>query len=145
MVPPDVHTHDDVVDEELARKKRELEQLNELIARKRAIAAMEPKVAEMKREVEKTCFDYDHGRIALADLKPTTDYKPVPVKSILKKRTDGITGLLFPIKVFSNEFIHYRKDCFFVKVFNIVLWYTLSGCIKVGWWLCYWSFIHCYT
>ncbi|XP_068457966.1 uncharacterized protein si:dkeyp-121d4.3 isoform X2 [Clinocottus analis] len=64
-----------VVDDELARKKRELEELNDMIAYKKSLVDMDPG--------QRTCIDYDHGRIAV----PLTEYKPV--RSILKKRPDG--------------------------------------------------------
>ncbi|XP_054455849.1 uncharacterized protein si:dkeyp-121d4.3 isoform X2 [Anoplopoma fimbria] len=64
-----------VVDDELARKKRELEELNDMIAYKKSLVDIDPG--------QRTCIDYDHGRIAV----PLTEYKPV--RSILKKRPDG--------------------------------------------------------
>lgn len=65
------------VDDELARKKRELEELNEMIAFKKSL--MDPRGPEPR---QRTCIDYDHGRIAnpLAEL--------APVRSILKKRPE---------------------------------------------------------
>ncbi|XP_037638022.1 uncharacterized protein si:dkeyp-121d4.3 isoform X2 [Sebastes umbrosus] len=62
-----------VVDDELARKKRELDELNDMIAYKKSL--VDPR--------QRTCIDYDHGRIAV----PLTEYKPV--RSILKKRPEG--------------------------------------------------------
>uniref|UniRef100_A0A8C2YWZ2 U1-type domain-containing protein n=1 Tax=Cyclopterus lumpus TaxID=8103 RepID=A0A8C2YWZ2_CYCLU len=64
-----------IVDDELARKKRELEELNDMIAYKKSLVDIDPG--------QRTCIDYDHGRIAV----PLTEYKPV--RSILKKRPDG--------------------------------------------------------
>ncbi|XP_076598707.1 uncharacterized protein LOC143327925 isoform X2 [Chaetodon auriga] len=64
-----------VVDDELARKKRELEELNEMIAYKKSLVDVDPG--------QRTCIDYDHGRIAV----PLTEYRPV--RSILKKRPEG--------------------------------------------------------
>ncbi|KAM6922319.1 uncharacterized protein PEZ65_010742 isoform 1-T1 [Lycodopsis pacificus] len=63
-----------VVDDELVRKKRELEELNDMIAYKKSLVDIDPG--------QRTCIDYDHGRIAV----PLTEYKPV--RSILKKRPD---------------------------------------------------------
>ncbi|XP_042357606.1 serine/arginine repetitive matrix protein 2-like [Plectropomus leopardus] len=62
-----------VMDDELARKKRELEELNDMIAYKKSL--VDPG--------QRTCIDYDHGRITV----PLTEYKPV--RSILKKRSEG--------------------------------------------------------
>ncbi|KAM9808410.1 uncharacterized protein si:dkeyp-121d4.3 isoform X1 [Syngnathus typhle] len=65
------------VDDELARKKRELEELNDMIAFKKSLMAVrgpEPR--------QRTCIDYDHGRIA----NPLADF--IPVRSILKKRQE---------------------------------------------------------
>uniref|UniRef100_A0AAX7SSI3 Cold shock domain-containing protein n=1 Tax=Astatotilapia calliptera TaxID=8154 RepID=A0AAX7SSI3_ASTCA len=67
-----------IVDDELARKKRELEELNEMIAYKKSL--VDPRGLEPG---QRTCIDYDHGRIAV----PLAEYKPV--RSILKKRPDG--------------------------------------------------------
>nr|XP_040035294.1 uncharacterized protein si:dkeyp-121d4.3 isoform X1 [Gasterosteus aculeatus aculeatus] len=71
-----------VVDDELARKKRELEELNDMIAYKKSLVDMDPG--------QRTCIDYDHGRIAV----PLTEYKPV--RSILKKRPEGPDYLHVP-------------------------------------------------
>lgn len=48
------------MDDELARKKRELEELNEMIRYKKAIA--DPRAVDPG---QRTCIDYDHGRIAV--------------------------------------------------------------------------------
>lgn len=64
----------EVVEDELARKKRELEELNEMIAYKKSLVDRDPG--------HRTCIDYDHGRIAI----PLAEYKPV--RSILKNRLD---------------------------------------------------------
>ncbi|XP_051506980.1 uncharacterized protein LOC127413691 isoform X2 [Myxocyprinus asiaticus] len=79
----------DNVGDELLRKRRELMELNELIARKKAIVAMEQNVKKIEPEVEidnergiKT-FDYQHvhrDTMWMPDLKP--------VKSILKKQSE---------------------------------------------------------
>ncbi|XP_053292014.1 uncharacterized protein si:dkeyp-121d4.3 isoform X1 [Pleuronectes platessa] len=69
-----------VVDDELARKKRELEELNEMIAYKKSLVEIDPSGLEPG---QRTCIDYDHGRIAM----PLAEYKPV--RSILKKRPEG--------------------------------------------------------
>ncbi|KAM8852641.1 uncharacterized protein znf318 [Synchiropus picturatus] len=64
-----------VVDDELVRKKRELEELNEMIAYKKSLvdfSGPEPG--------HKTCIDYDHGRVAV----PLTEYKQV--RPILRRR-----------------------------------------------------------
>lgn len=92
----------DRMNDELERKKRELEELNELIYRKRAIVAMEkhggvPNFFSEVKPREKTCFDYNHGMAELPPQpKPPTDIKP---KCILKKRSDHVAGPLFPIQV----------------------------------------------
>lgn len=66
------------MDDELARKKRELEELNEMIAYKKSL--VDPRGLDPG---QRTCIDYDHGRIAI----PLAEYKPV--RSILKKRPEG--------------------------------------------------------
>lgn len=68
------------MDDELARKKRELEELNEMIAYKKSLVEVDPRGLDPG---QRTCIDYDHGRIAV----PLTEYKPV--RSILKKRPEG--------------------------------------------------------
>ncbi|XP_043111777.1 uncharacterized protein LOC122356783 [Puntigrus tetrazona] len=76
----------DDVEEELLRKRRELMELNELIARKKAIVAMEQNAKKIEPEDGKsgvTTFDYEHvhrENIWMPDLKP--------VKSILKKQSE---------------------------------------------------------
>ncbi|XP_064788313.1 uncharacterized protein si:dkeyp-121d4.3 isoform X3 [Oncorhynchus masou masou] len=91
----------DRMNDELERKKRELEELNELIYRKRAIVAMEkhggvPNFFSEVKPMEETCFDYNHGMAELlTQPKPPTDIKP---KSILKKRSDHVAGPLFPMQ-----------------------------------------------
>lgn len=93
------------MDEELAWKKRELEELNEMIARRKAMVAMESRGGMMDmRPMEKTCIDYDHGRIAV----PITEYKPM--KSILKKHTENVSGPLFPIKPEPHDHDQYRYN-----------------------------------
>ncbi|XP_030012040.1 serine/arginine repetitive matrix protein 1 isoform X2 [Sphaeramia orbicularis] len=67
-----------LMDDELARKKRELEELNEMIAYKKSL--VDPRGMDPG---QRTCIDYDHGRIAI----PLTEYQPV--RSILKKRPEG--------------------------------------------------------
>ncbi|XP_054874839.1 uncharacterized protein si:dkeyp-121d4.3 isoform X2 [Amphiprion ocellaris] len=74
-----------VMDDELARKKRELEELNEMIAYKKSL--VDPRGPDPG---QRTCIDYDHGRIAV----PLTEYKPV--RSILKKRPEGPEYLHHP-------------------------------------------------
>ncbi|XP_016099202.1 uncharacterized protein [Sinocyclocheilus grahami] len=75
--------------EELLRKRRELMELNELIARKKAIVAMEQNAKQIEPEDGKsgvTTFDYQHvhhENIWMPDLKP--------VKSILKKQSEPHT------------------------------------------------------
>ncbi|KAG5266277.1 hypothetical protein AALO_G00229180 [Alosa alosa] len=86
-----------IVDEELARKKRELEELNELIARKRAIVALEQKKrAPVIDPKEQTGWS---SQALLADKKEIPKWLPpssldrnqdvklptTPIKSILKK------------------------------------------------------------
>uniref|UniRef100_A0A8C6P116 Uncharacterized LOC107376715 n=1 Tax=Nothobranchius furzeri TaxID=105023 RepID=A0A8C6P116_NOTFU len=77
LTPP--HRQGGVVDSELARKKRELEELNEMIAYKKSLVDLDPRALEPGK---RTCIDYDHGRITM----PLTEYKPV--RSILKKRPE---------------------------------------------------------
>lgn len=69
------------MDDELARKKRELEELNEMIAYRKSLVDIDPRGLDPGR---RTCIDYDHGRITV----PLTEYKPV--RSILKKRPEGL-------------------------------------------------------
>uniref|UniRef100_A0A672NFV4 Uncharacterized LOC107564218 n=1 Tax=Sinocyclocheilus grahami TaxID=75366 RepID=A0A672NFV4_SINGR len=79
----------DSVEDELLRKRRELMELNELIARKKAIVAMEHNAKKIEPEDGKsgvTTFDYEHvhrENIWMPDLKP--------VKSILKKQSEPHT------------------------------------------------------
>ncbi|XP_073690348.1 uncharacterized protein [Garra rufa] len=76
----------DNVDNELSRKRKELMELNELIARKKAIVAMEQNAKKIEPEDGKsgvTTFDYEHvhrENVWMPDLKP--------VKSILKKQSE---------------------------------------------------------
>lgn len=56
------------MDDELARKKRELEELNEMIAYKKAM--VEPRVMEPG---QRTCIDYNHGKIAV----PMKEFQPL--------------------------------------------------------------------
>ncbi|XP_077103010.1 uncharacterized protein LOC143753955 isoform X1 [Siphateles boraxobius] len=80
------------VDDELLKKKRELMELNEMIARKKAIVAMEQNAKKIEPELEidgksgVTTFDYQHvhrENMWMPDLKP--------VKSILKKQSEPHT------------------------------------------------------
>ncbi|XP_051504489.1 uncharacterized protein LOC127412291 isoform X2 [Myxocyprinus asiaticus] len=80
---------EDSVREEFLRKRRELMELKELIAHKKAIVAMEQNVKKIEPEVEIdiergiTTFDYQHvhwENMWMPDLKP--------VKSILKKQSE---------------------------------------------------------
>lgn len=89
----------EIEDHELARKKRQLEELSECIARKRAIMAMELKAKTIcdGSEIKKK---YDFGSCS-DDLDITMtnkhtwqfDIKPdlQPKKSILKKRSESVT------------------------------------------------------
>ncbi|KAE8280919.1 hypothetical protein D5F01_LYC21488 [Larimichthys crocea] len=70
-----------VMDDELARKKRELEELNEMIAYKKSLVDVDPG--------QRTCIDYNHGRITV----PLTEYKPV--RSTLKKQPEGHLSHLY--------------------------------------------------
>lgn len=63
------------MEDELARKKQELDELNEMIAYKKSLVDRDPG--------QSTCIDYDHGRIAV----PLAEFKPV--RSILKNRPEG--------------------------------------------------------
>lgn len=84
-----------VVDDELARKKRELEELNEMIAYKKSLVDIDPRGLDPG---QRTCIDYDHGRIAV----PLTEYKPV--RSILKKRADGGEYLQRPPQPYDDPY-----------------------------------------
>lgn len=87
---------DETEDEEIARKKRQIEELSESIARKRAIAAMEQKVKvisdgpDIKKEYNLCSDDLEIS----APTKNTwqLDIKPdiQPKKSILKKRSEPL-------------------------------------------------------
>lgn len=63
------------VEDELERKKRELRELDEMIAYKKSLVDRDPG--------QRTSFDYDHGRISV----PMAEYKPV--RSILKNRSES--------------------------------------------------------
>ncbi|XP_061083922.1 uncharacterized protein si:dkeyp-121d4.3 isoform X2 [Conger conger] len=78
---------ENILDEELSRKKRELEELEEHIARKRAIMAMAQKGLALKGQAKKE--DSESGYFPPPQ-EPTSADKPAakPMKSILKKRTE---------------------------------------------------------
>ncbi|KAG7462581.1 hypothetical protein MATL_G00186270 [Megalops atlanticus] len=93
--------HNDILDDELVRKKRELELLEEQIARKRAIIAMEqkgltPKVHPKEEQDYDSHLPTDNGyyrcRLPLESGHdtPLKDVRPAPgpIKSILKKRAE---------------------------------------------------------
>lgn len=63
------------MEDELERKKRELQELDEIIAYKKSLVDRDPG--------QRTSFDYDHGRITV----PLAEYKPV--RSILKNRAES--------------------------------------------------------
>uniref|UniRef100_A0A665WZP0 Uncharacterized protein n=1 Tax=Echeneis naucrates TaxID=173247 RepID=A0A665WZP0_ECHNA len=84
-----------VVDDELARKKRELEELNEMIAYKKSLVDIDPRALDSG---QRTCIDYNHGRIAI----PLTEYKPV--RSILKKRPEGPEYHHLPPQPYDNPY-----------------------------------------
>lgn len=73
MTPPPKRVG--AVEDELERKKRELRELDEMIAYKKSLVDREPG--------QRTSFDYDHGRISV----PLAEYKPV--RSILKNRPES--------------------------------------------------------
>ncbi|XP_053476726.1 uncharacterized protein si:dkeyp-121d4.3 isoform X3 [Ictalurus furcatus] len=89
----------EIEDHELARKKRQLEELSECIARKRAIMAMELKAkticdgSEIKKKYDfGSCSDdlditMTNKHIWQFDIKPDLQ----PKKSILKKRSESVT------------------------------------------------------
>ncbi|KAK1791462.1 hypothetical protein P4O66_013480, partial [Electrophorus voltai] len=83
-------SHAETVDDELTKKRKELLELNELIARKRAIIAMEQNtksfkdVLEMDRQHGFATFDYQHKTC----LENTWNTDVKPVKSILKKHSE---------------------------------------------------------
>lgn len=79
-----------VVEDELAQKKRELEELNEMIAYKKSLVERDPG--------HRTCIDYDHGRIAV----PLAEYRPV--RSILKKRAEGPEYLQHPSRLYDDPY-----------------------------------------
>lgn len=64
-----------VMEDELERKKRELQELDEIIAYKKSLVDRDPG--------QRRSFDYDHGRITV----PLVEYKPV--RSILKNRPES--------------------------------------------------------
>lgn len=79
-----------VVEDELAQKKRELEELNEMIAYKKSLVERDPG--------HRTCIDYDHGRIAV----PMAEYRPV--RSIMKKRPEGSEYLRHPPRLYEDPY-----------------------------------------
>lgn len=79
-----------VVEDELAQKKRELEELNEMIAYKKSLVERDPG--------HRTCIDYDHGRIAV----PLAEYRPV--RSILKKRPEGPEYVQHPSRLYDDPY-----------------------------------------
>lgn len=79
-----------IVEDELAQKKRELEELNEMIAYKKSLVERDPG--------HRTCIDYDHGRIAV----PMAEYRPV--RSILKKRLEGPEYLQHPSRLYDDPY-----------------------------------------
>ncbi|KAJ8359570.1 hypothetical protein SKAU_G00160950 [Synaphobranchus kaupii] len=80
---------ENIVDAELSRKKRELELLEEHIARKRAIMAMEQKGLAPKGQ-SKNEQDSESGYCRLPLVSESSDKPaPPPIKSILKKRTES--------------------------------------------------------
>lgn len=89
----------EIEDQELARKKRQLEELSECIARKRAIMAMEQKTKTLCNESEiKKKYDFascsDDLDITMTNKNPwQLDIKPdlQPRKSILKNRSESVT------------------------------------------------------
>lgn len=85
----------EAVNKELAKKRKELLELNELIARKKAIIAMEQNAKtpsqfqdalEMDTQHGIATFDYQHK--TCLENSWTTDVKPV--RSILKKHSDSL-------------------------------------------------------
>ncbi|XP_026793067.3 uncharacterized protein si:dkeyp-121d4.3 isoform X2 [Pangasianodon hypophthalmus] len=87
----------EAVNEELAKKRKELLELNELIARKKAIIAMEQNAKtpsqfkdalEMDRQHGIATFDYQHK--TCLENSWTPDMKPV--RSILKKQSESLTS-----------------------------------------------------
>ncbi|XP_036402339.1 uncharacterized protein si:dkeyp-121d4.3 isoform X2 [Megalops cyprinoides] len=97
----EVPRRNDILDDELVRKKRELELLEEQIARKRAIIAMEqkgltPKVHPKEEQDYDSHLPTDNGyyrcRLPLESEHdtPLKDVRPAPgpIKSILKKRAE---------------------------------------------------------
>ncbi|XP_036429656.1 titin homolog [Colossoma macropomum] len=88
----------ETADQELARKKRQLEELSESIARKRAIVAMEQKAKAVSDEPEiKKEYDFASCSDNLDISAPSKDTwrldikpDPQPKKSILKKRSEHL-------------------------------------------------------
>lgn len=87
----------EAVNDELTRKRQELLELNELIARKKAIIAMEQNAKtpsqfkdalEMDGQLGIATFDYQHKTCVETSWMP--DMKPV--RSILKKHSDSLTS-----------------------------------------------------
>lgn len=85
-------------DQELARKKRQLAELSECIARKRAIMAMEQKTkvlcdgSEIKRKYDFASCSDDTDMTVTNKNTWQLDIKPdlQPKKSILKKRSESV-------------------------------------------------------
>ncbi|XP_028323961.1 uncharacterized protein LOC114476556 isoform X2 [Gouania willdenowi] len=104
--PP--HKRAGAVEEELARKKRELEELNDMIAYKKSL--MDSRGQDLS---QKACIDYNHGRNSV----PLTQYKPV--RSILKNRPDepdNFPGTSYEKPVYSKPYSPFEeqqyRDCY---------------------------------
>lgn len=98
-------------DPELARKKRQLQELNESIARKRAIIAMEQKAKVIKKDYDPPSFltDYDEDPTDESTWDPeiraenTRKLDLKPKKSILKKRSEDQPQVCFVYMLIISE------------------------------------------
>lgn len=100
----------EAVNNELARKRKELLELNELIARTKAIIAMEqnsktPSQFKDAREMDKqdgiATYDYQHK--TCSETSWTPDMKPA--RSILKKHSESLTSPQHQVWVFLCFFL----------------------------------------
>ena len=96
------------VDKELARKKKELDELNELIARKRAIVAFEQKkrapVVDPKEQTgwspqSLPLVEEQVPKWLPVNLNQDARSPNTPIKSILKKPTQSFQEPTFPLEV----------------------------------------------
>ncbi len=117
----------DNLEVELLRKRRELMELNELIARKKAIVAMEHNAKKVEPEDGKsgvTTFDYEHvhrENIWMPDLKPG--------KSILKKQSEPHSDSQFQVCFYMGSWVLFH--ILFSHIY-ITISYLLQGISQHG-------------